>query len=129
MLAAELLEEVKLESDPVVKELAVTEIAVVVVPVKVWTNVPAPEANAKFFPAAMVVSPLRLTAPVPVPQVLAPGCVKAAATVTVPLAVNPLVAVINPEIVGVAVQAVGPTVNPEPLIAVVAPTLPKVKAV
>ena len=35
MLAAELLEEVKLESKPEVKELAVTLRAVVVVPVKV----------------------------------------------------------------------------------------------
>ena len=34
MLAAELLEEVKLASEPVVKELAVTDTAVVVVPVK-----------------------------------------------------------------------------------------------
>lgn len=38
-------------------------------------------------------------------------------------------AVIKPEIVGVAVQLVGPMVSAEPLIVVAAPTRPKVRAV
>ena len=76
--------------------------AVVVVPVKVWVNTPVPELMVRFW--------------------LAP-------TVKVPFEVNPEVAVIKPEMVGVAVQEVGPTVNPEPLMVVAAPARPRVNPV
>lgn len=71
---------------------------------------------------AMVVAPFKDTAPVPVLKVLAPVWENPAATVTVPLAVKPEVAVIKPEMVGVAVQLVAPKV-------VVTPDLPKVNPV
>lgn len=73
-----------------------------------------PKVRVKLFPEAMVVSPLRETAPVPVLKVLAPVWEKPAATVTVPLAVKPEVAVIKPEMVGVAVQLVPLTVKLPP---------------
>ena len=98
-------------------------------PAPVWVSSPdervtLPEVKVKFLPEAMVVSPFRETAPVPVPNVPEPVWVKLElfCTVTVPLEVNPEVAVIKPEMVGVAVQAVEPKV-------VVTPERPKVKAV
>jgi len=54
--------------------------------------------------------------------------VKAALAVKAPLAVKPEVAVINPEMVGVAVQAVGETVKPDPAMVVPYEALPKVTA-
>ena len=85
-------------------------------------KVTLPEVKVKFLPEAMVVSPLRDTAPVPVPKVLAPVWLKMPLTVTVPLEVSPEVAVIKSEMVGVAVQAVEPKV-------VVIPALPRVNPV
>jgi hypothetical protein len=83
-------------------------------PAPVWVRRPEesvrlPEVRVKFLPEAMVVSPFKDTAPVPVPKVPLPVCVKLElfCTVTAPLEVSPEVAVINPEMVGVAVQIVG----------------------
>ena len=61
---------------PVVRELAVTVEAVVVVPVKVWVDIPVPDAIVKFLPAAIVVSPFNDMAPVPVPKVPVPEIAK-----------------------------------------------------
>ena len=80
--AAEVLD--KARTFPVVTALAVIEWAAVVVPLKVCENCPVPLLIVKFCPPA---------------------------TVRVPFAVNPLVAVISPEMVGVAVQAVPVTVR------------------
>lgn len=57
---------------PVVKAEAVMEEALVVVPVKVWEYCPAPDAKVRFLPVAMVTSPFKETAPVPVEKVVAP---------------------------------------------------------
>ena len=87
--------------DPVVREFATMAWALVVVPVNVWVAVPVPEDITKFW--------------------FAP-------TVRVPLDVNPDVAVIRPDIVGVAVQDVGTTVREEPVIVERKEALPKVVA-
>ena len=52
--------------------------------------------------------------------------VKVLLAVKAPLAVRPLVAVIKPEMVGVALQAVGEIVRVEPAIVVIVEALPKV---
>jgi hypothetical protein len=85
--APELLVKVTVLALPVVNELAVTALPVVVVPVYVCENCPVPELMVRLFP----------------PE-----------TVTVPLLVNPDVAVMRPEMVGVAVQAVPVTVRLPP---------------
>lgn len=87
--------------DPVVRELALTVLALVVVPVNVCTNVPVPDVIVRFWLAARV---------------------------KVPFEVNPDVAVINPEIVGVAVHAVGEIVRALPAIVVAYVALPNVVA-
>ena len=69
-----------------------------------------------------IIAPPCVTRPVPVVSVLAP------LTVTAPLAVSPDVAVIKPDIVGVAVQPVGTTVSAEPVSVVAYDTLPNVTA-
>ena len=97
--AAVLLEEVRFNTLPVVKELAVIAWAVVVVPVNVWVAVPVPDDITKLLPPD---------------------------TVKVPLDVTPLVAVINPEMVGVAVQAVPVTVKFPPRLVKLEPETVKV---
>src|SRR3989344_4111038 len=82
----------------------------------------APVPVAKVLLPVTVVAPFKEIAPVPVENVFAPVCVNPAATVIVPFEVIPEVAVINPEIVGVAVQAVG-------FIVKVVAALPKLVAV
>ena len=99
MLAAELLEEVKLLSEPVVSEFAVTVRAVVVAPIKVWLKVPVPDARVKL---------------------------ELFCTVTAPFEVKPEVAVIRPEMVGVAVQAVPVTVKLPPRVVKLLPVTVRV---
>ena len=55
--------------------------------------------------------------------------VKVLFAVNAPFAVKPEVAVTSPEMVGVAVQDVGDTVNVKPLMVVAAPALPRVSPV
>jgi len=69
-----------------------------------------------FLFAATVVSPFNETAPVPVPNVPLPVWVRLLlfCTVTVPFEVSPLVEVMSPDMVGVAVQVVPVTVRLPP---------------
>ena len=89
---------------PVVKELAMTAAALPVVEGAVTDKVPLDTVK---FPFVSTVNP---------------------ATVEAELLSNPEVMVTKPEIVGVAVQAVGETVKPLPAIVVLYEALPKVVA-
>ena len=113
VLAPELVVAVRLRALPVVKELPVIVAAVVVVPVKAWVRTPAPEANARFLPAAIVVSPLRLTAPVPVLKAPAPTWEKLPEARAMPVA-----PVIAPAEISKVVVSTAKTAEPPPKVRV-----------
>jgi hypothetical protein len=101
--------------------MSIPPVEAMMLPPKV--EVPVPTLNVLL--PVIVVGPFSDTAPVPVEKVPVPDWMKFELfwTVTVPLDVNPEVAVINPEMVGVVVQLVPVTVKSPPRVVRPVPTL------
>jgi len=92
------------------------------------------ELAPTLLPIAITLPPVEpfaiFTAPVEVPVFILLAKLEEAFKFTAaPVTVSPAEPVMSPEIVGVAVQEVGPIVKLEPLIVVAPPLLPKVRPV